>query len=134
MTNLTSLVVIDPSPPRHMKFPRDLSAMEKLCSVDVGCREIPLPLGTLPNLQHLTLRGLRPSCRGSHDPERVRTRDSNIRKCRSSCLGQMVVKEMIAEEPLLDSSILRMWPSLQHQSKSGGFCPAKLEVLVLLLL
>ena len=71
MTNLTSLVVIDPSPPRHMKFPRDLSAMEKLASVDVGCREIPIPLGTLPNLQHLTLRGLRPSCRGSHDPERV---------------------------------------------------------------
>lgn len=56
-----------------MKFPRDLAAMEKLVSVDVGCREIPTPLGSLPNLQQLTLRGLRPSCRGSHDPERVST-------------------------------------------------------------
>ena len=71
MTSLSSLVVIDPSPPRHMKFPRDLSAMQSLLSVDVGCREIPIPLGTLPNLRHLTLRGLRPSCRGSHDPERA---------------------------------------------------------------
>ena len=71
MTSLSSLVVIDPSPPRHMKFPRDLSAMQSLLSVDVGCREIPIPLGTLPSLRHLTLRGLRPSCRGSHDAERA---------------------------------------------------------------
>jgi hypothetical protein len=71
MTNLESLAVVDPSPPRHMKFPRDLSRMTKLVFVDIGCREVPVPLGGLPSLKRLTLRGLRPACRGSHDPERV---------------------------------------------------------------
>lgn len=71
MTNLETLAVVDPSPPRHMKFPRDLSRMIRLAFVDIGCREVPVPLGGLLGLRQLTLRGLRPACRGSHDPERV---------------------------------------------------------------
>ena len=63
--------VTDPSPPRHMKFPRNLAPLTCLRYIDVACREIPVPLGTLPHLKCLTLRGLRPSCRGSHDAERV---------------------------------------------------------------
>ena len=63
--------VTDPSPPRHMKFPRNLAPLTCLRYVDVACREIPVPLGTVPHLKCLTLRGLRPSCRGSHDAERV---------------------------------------------------------------
>ena len=63
--------ITDPSPPRHMKFPRNLAPLTCLRYVDVACREIPVPLGTVPHLKCLTLRGLRPSCRGSHDAERV---------------------------------------------------------------
>jgi len=41
MTKLETLAVVDPSPPRHMKFPRDLSRMTRLAFVDIGCQPPP---------------------------------------------------------------------------------------------
>ena len=36
-----------------------MSAMEALVTVDVSSRDVPISLGTLPNLKHLTLRALK---------------------------------------------------------------------------
>ena len=72
--------VVSSSCPRRIRFGQSLSELEKLSSVDLACREIPIELGRLPALKHLKLRGLRPSNRGSHDPEEVILRLTSLAK------------------------------------------------------
>ena len=55
-------------------MPGDISSLQQLEVVDICSRESPVVLSNLPNLKDLTLRQLRPSCRRSHDPERVSTK------------------------------------------------------------
>lgn len=72
LSALSSLTITSQSPQRSDLLTLFLENLTRLQSLDLSSREIPLPLRNLTNLQHFTLRGLRPSCRRSHDPERVR--------------------------------------------------------------
>lgn len=76
LTKLSHLVMIDPGPARSLKFPKNLSAMQSLTDVHIQCKDIPVELGTLPNLQTLTLRRLDPGPRRNMKQiERVRFAD-----------------------------------------------------------